>query len=100
MNIEINKESATRTVATVNGWLSSAEAEEFSEKLLPLAGEPGELALDLAGLEYISSAGIRCFLQLLKASKAAGSKLILVNMLPQVKDIFSLTALLDKFDLE
>lgn len=44
--------------------------------------------VDLAGLEYIASAGLRVFLITQKRIKASGAGLKLINVAPQVRDIF------------
>jgi len=44
--------------------------------------------VDLAGLDYIASAGLRVFLLTQKRLRAAGGGLRLVNVRPAVHDIF------------
>ena len=44
--------------------------------------------VDLAGLVYIASAGLRVFLMTQKRVKATGAGLKLINVAPQVRDIF------------
>ena len=49
---------------------------------------PAPRVIDLARLEYIASAGLRVFLLTQKRVKAAGAGLTLVNVNPQIHDIF------------
>ena len=85
----------------VGGRLSTDEAAGFLKEIDPLMQEKyEEITMDLAGLDFISSAGIRCFVMLYKACASKGTKLTLKNLTPQIKDIFTLTALLDKFNIE
>jgi anti-anti-sigma factor len=44
--------------------------------------------IDLAGLEYIASAGLRVLLVTQKRVKGAGGGLALINVRPQIHDIF------------
>lgn len=85
----------------VTGRLTTDEADGFLKKIDPLMQENGlNITLNLAGLEFISSAGIRCFILLLMSCKSKESTLVLKNLTPQIRNIFNLTALLDKFDIQ
>lgn len=85
----------------VKGRLSTDEAAGFLKAIEPLMNESGiRVVMDLGGLEFISSAGIRGFIMLLKACQSKGSTLVLKNLTPQIESIFRLTALLDKFQIE
>lgn len=53
-----------------------------------LNGLPEPRVIDLAGLEYIASAGLRVLLLTQKRAKAAGSAIRLINVRPQIFDIF------------
>lgn len=100
METIINKEDNAYLVS-VKGRLSTDEAVGFLKDIEPIMKEEGvAITMDLAGLDFISSAGIRCFVMLLQGCKANGSTLRLKNLTPQIKNIFSLTALLDKFEIE
>ena len=46
------------------------------------------LVLDLAGLEYISSAGVRSIFKARKALAARGGKVVVVNPQPQIQKVF------------
>lgn len=99
METQIQKEANVIDV-TVKGRLTTDEAVGFLKDIEPLMNESqARIIMDLDGLEFISSAGIRCFVMLLQACKAKGSTLCLKNLSPQIKNIFSLTALLDKFEI-
>ena len=100
MITSIKKEN-DRIQATVSGRFTTDEAAGFLKKIEPLTGEDfTELTIDLSGLEFISSAGLRCMVMLLKTCEAKNAELRLKNMTSQIKDIFNLTALTDKFNIE
>ena len=44
--------------------------------------------IDLGGLEYIASSGLRVFLLTQKRLRGAGANLRLINVRPQIHDIF------------
>jgi anti-anti-sigma factor len=44
--------------------------------------------IDLSGLEYVASAGLRVFLLTLKRVKGSASELRLINVTPKIHDIF------------
>ena len=46
--------------------------------------------LDLADLDYISSAGLRVIFRIQKAVKSAGGQVLVVNLKPQVKKVFEI----------
>ena len=63
VNIETKNKEA---VAFVEGSINSANATEFGAALAALPGEAESVTLDIAGLDYISSAGLRVLLSLKK----------------------------------
>jgi len=64
------------------------DATQCDAALKFLNGLPQPQVIDLARLEYVASAGLRVFLLTQKRVKAAGSGLKLINVSPQIHDIF------------
>ncbi len=54
------------------------------------AGVP-RLAVDMTGLEYISSAGLRVLLVMAKKIQQAGGKVALFGLVPNVREVFSVS---------
>ena len=50
-----------------------------------------KLVLDLAGVDYISSAGLRCFMLAEKQAKSQGGTIVVASMQPVVKEIFEIS---------
>ena len=77
------------------GRIDHATSDEFRKSLDGLiksetaAGEG--LVFDLAGVEYISSAGLRCFMLAAKQAKARGSDLVVAALQPVVREIFEIS---------
>ena len=88
-------------VATLEGELDTAAAVEVENVLKPLYQSDGkDVIIDCAGLEYISSSGLRILLNILKGAKAAGSKVIMRHVNDDIKDVFKLTGFINIFEFE
>ena len=80
------------TILNVGGRLDAAGAPELEAqgKMILLEGSK-RLLLDLAGVEYISSAGLRSLLVLAKTAKAAGGALALCGLAPAVRETMTIS---------
>lgn len=65
---------------------------ELDQALAPVLADPAitSLVLDLAGLDYISSAGIRSVFKARKALAARNGKVLVVNPQPQIQKVFDM----------
>ena len=91
MEIETRQESGW-TVVRVSGRLDTATAAEFETRGGELvAGGSSRLVLDLAGLEYVSSAGLRSVLATAKRARAAGGTLAIASLQGVTKEVFSIS---------
>ena len=79
------------TIMKAQGKLDAASSPDLDKRLSSLV-ESGtnQIVLDLAGLEYVSSAGLRVFLSAAKRLKQARGKLALANLSAQVQQIFDI----------
>ena len=59
-----------------------------------------QLVLDLSGIEYISSAGLRVLLLVAKKLRAAGGEVVLCALGPAVRQVFELAGFLSIFPIE
>ena len=102
MNISIEEKSSALTVISVTGRMDAGNAGEFNEAFDVILGKrPAVLIINLDGLQYISSAGLRSVLTLIKTAKAAGTALKFCAMQPMVTDVFKVSgfsAMLAIFD--
>ena len=79
-------------VVAVNGRLDTRTAPDLAREIeKPLAGAAPRLVLDLSQTEYISSAGLRVFLQTAKAIDAAGGRFALCGANPRVLEILDVS---------
>ena len=79
-----------KTVVSLIGEVDSTNAADFETDLKAAVAGETEAVLDLAGLEYVSSAGLRVFLMV---QKMFGNRhnLTLVHVNEEVADIFKVT---------
>ena len=76
------------TVVTLTGRLDTASSPRAEQALAPvLAAAPKHVVFDLAGLDFISSAGLRVLLGARKTLSDAGSECLLVNTKPQIERV-------------
>lgn len=82
-------------VIAIKGRLDSANAGDLERGLQDLYGQPGEKAVvNLAQLDYISSAGLRVVLMLAKRAKQSAGRLVLCSLVPQVREVFEISGFL------
>jgi anti-sigma B factor antagonist len=79
-------------VARLAGRLDSSSAPAAEEQLTGLiGGEAPRLAIDLTGLDYISSAGLRVLLLAARKVQQAHGKLALFGLAPHVREVFAIS---------
>ena len=89
MTITVNEEKKALTVR-LTGRLDTTTAPEAEEKLTALLDGMKDVTLDLNGLEYISSAGLRVLMTLHKKMNGQG-RMQLTGVNETVQEIFDLT---------
>jgi stage II sporulation protein AA (anti-sigma F factor antagonist) len=83
------------------GRVDSASSGQLEAALLKSLGAgPARLAVDLASVEYISSAGLRVLLMLVKKMRGGGGRLVLCAMPESVRLVFELAGFLPLFEIE
>lgn len=82
-------------VVQLAGQINSANAAGVEADLMGHV-EKGQskIVLDLARLDYISSAGLRVVLMLAKRLKQGGGALLLCNIQPDVREVFDISGFL------
>lgn len=86
-------------VLNVVGRLDQDNCESFRRDLAPpleLASQGAlTIVLDLSELEYVSSAGLRCFMLAARETRSHEGKIIVAALQPMVAEIFQIS----RFDL-
>lgn len=96
MNLSLNSTLHDQTeVLAIVGKIDQLSADRFRELLSPHLATCGTdqnaLVLDLSGVDYISSAGLRIFMLAAREIKPRHGKLSLVGLQPVVREIFEIS---------
>ena len=98
MTIEIKK-TAAETVIEAAGRLDTVSAPVLENAINENTEGTASLILDLKGIEYISSAGLRVLLSAQKKMQHQGSMTV-KNVCPAVMEIFEMTGFADILVIE
>lgn len=91
MQVSISTQD-NKTVVTLDGRLDTTNVDQFQKDIEPLMqGDKPNIEIDCSNMSYTSSQGLRQFLVLQKSVMARGGKMVMVNMNPQVKEVFDIT---------
>ena len=98
MTIEIKK-TAEATIIEVCGRLDTTTAPSLDKTIQEDLGDTKNLVLDVKGMEYISSAGLRVLLGAQKKMQKIGSMKV-KNVCAEVMDVFEMTGFADILVIE
>jgi anti-sigma B factor antagonist len=94
MNVS-SRRFANAVVLRVEGRLDQDTCESFRADLMKYvdaaAQDGGAIVLDLSPLEYVSSAGLRCFMLASRQAKAHHGRIFVASMQPMVAEIFEIS---------
>lgn len=94
------KEEGKNYVMTFEGRLDTPASVQAGRDMQVLNNCEGhDITLDCTALEYISSSGMRLFLDLLKTTRDKGSQLILVGLHEDIRMVFDEVGFLNLFDI-
>ncbi len=99
MDIESRKEPGAIVLA-LSGRMDALTAPEYEKKLKQLIdeGQTG-FVVDLAGLSYISSAGLRGILTIAKMLKVKGGWIRFANVTGTVREVFDISGFASLFQI-
>jgi len=94
MNVS-SRRYANTVVLRVEGRLDQDTCIAFTTDLMKAvdtaAGDGGAVILDLSGLEYVSSAGLRCFMLASRQAKTHHARIAVAALQPMVSEIFEIS---------
>lgn len=93
-------ETVGATVVAITGELDSSSSSTLRDRLLALIPDGGHVRLDLSGLTYISSAGLRTLLLVYRQATNRGTQVTLTNLQDEVRFVMSATGFLSLFEVE
>lgn len=98
MTIEIKK-TAEETIIEIVGRLDTITAPALDKVIQEELGDTKHLVLDVKGMEYISSAGLRILLGAQKKMQRIGSMKV-TNVCEAVMEVFEMTGFADILVIE
>ncbi len=98
MKIE-QKKNGSKLIMALQGRLDTTTAPELEAALKPALNGVTSLILDLAGLEYISSAGLRVLLSAQKVMNRQGEMKV-AHANEAIMEIFEVTGFVDILTIE
>jgi len=94
MNVS-SRRYANAVLVQVSGRLDQDTCEAFRGQLMTFvdqaAHDGGAIVLDLSQLEYVSSAGLRCFMLASRQAKAQHGRIFVAALQPMVREIFEIS---------
>jgi anti-anti-sigma factor len=101
LDIEITDVGHGGRRVALRGRLDTETAPTLEARLAPLLDSPVVTAalFDLAGLEYIGSAGIRVLVRARKALEARGGGMAVARLQPSVRQVFDIVKALPSTDV-
>ena len=91
------QETIVKIIGELDTIATTGQADEL-QKVLAIADKA--LVIDCSEMEYISSAGLRFFMQLKRESEAKGGSVRVTHLNEDVTDIFRMSGFENIFDIE
>ena len=94
------KEENNNFVMVFEGRLDTPSSAQVGRDMRVLYDCEGhDIILDCNALEYITSSGMRLFLELLKVAKVKGSKVTIIGLNNDIHDVFDEVGFTNLFDI-
>ncbi|MFJ9870816.1 STAS domain-containing protein [Streptomyces sp. NPDC101165] len=87
-------------VVVLEGEINSTTSGGLQAQLLPFVGQGSRLLIDLSGVSYVSSAGLRTLLIVHRRAQQMQTAVTLVGLSEEVRFVMSATGFLDFFQIE
>jgi anti-anti-sigma factor len=99
--MEIQKERVGDvSVVTVNGRLDGIYSSAFANQVGELiTGENPKILIDFTDIDFVTSAGLRALLLLIKKAKATGSAFALCGVNEQVREVLDISGFTAMFSI-
>lgn len=96
MEIDVRTEGGV-TIVTPKGDIDGQTSPELQGKILPLIAEGAKILIDLAGVKFMSSSGLRVMLVTYREGTAKGVPMVLTGLGDDVRNSMSATGFLQYF---
>ena len=100
LHVTVEKKARDAYIVFPVGFLNSQTYTKLEEKLTPILELlPKLVVMDMNGLEYLSSAGIRVILKTRDSLSKSEGKLVFMNLKPQIKKVFDIVNALPSMNI-
>lgn len=99
MSLNIEKKFSDVNTIVLSGRLDTVTAPQLEAELEKILSDSDALVLDMANLEYISSAGLRVILKAQKAINTKGT-MKLIHVGESIMEVFDITGFSDFLNIE
>ncbi len=99
MSLNIEKKFSDVNTLVLSGRLDTVTAPQLEAELEKILSDSDALVLDMANLEYISSAGLRVILKAQKAMNTKGT-MKLIHVGESIMEVFDITGFSDFLNIE
>lgn len=99
MTIQVREEKGVRIIG-VEGRIDTTTAPEFEKRLLEELALTDKLRIDLEEVVYVSSAGLRAFLNGQKYSNKNGKEMSIFHVDDMIMEVFEMTGFIDILTVE
>ena len=99
MSLNIEKKFSDVNTIVLSGRLDTVTAPQLEAELEKILSDSDALVLDMANLEYISSAGLRVILKAQKAMNTKGT-MKLIHVGESITEVFDITGFSDFLNIE
>lgn len=86
------------TIVAMSGDLDGQTAASVQDQLLPLIDPQCQILLDMRGVPYISSVGLRALLLIYRKTAEVGGRIVLCELSEMLQDTMMITGFLDFFE--
>lgn len=91
--------SQTSGGLVVSGEIDSSTADMLAGFLIPAPGDSGEFEVDMAGVAFIDSSGLRVLIQAHQQAEQSQRSLVIINPSPIVSRLFGVSGLNELFNI-
>lgn len=100
LNIKVSKKRDYVYTVELNGSLDTETSPDLEAELKEIIDERTKaVILDMRGVDYISSAGIRVVMSMKKALQEKDATFVMTNLKPQIKKVFDVLKILPMIDI-
>ena len=90
LTVAVDLDAEGVDLVTLRGELDFASGEPLSTVFADLTGEPRRVVVDLAGLEFVDSSGVKMLVAAARAVEDAGGTLVLAGPTATVRRVFDI----------